>query len=71
MPTYEYVCTECRIKTEVRATISEKEKGLKVRCQECGSKKMTQVFGSFAVLSSSGNTSSNTTCGPSCGPGCR
>jgi len=71
MPTYEYVCTECEVKTEVRATVSEKEKGLNVRCRECNSKKMAQVFGSFAVLGSSGDRGSSTNCGPSCGPGCR
>lgn len=73
MPTYEYVCMECQEKAEVRATISDKERGLKVICPRCGSNKMVQVFGSFAVMagSKSGfNAGSMTGCGPNAGPGC-
>ena len=40
MPIYEYVCTDCGDKNSVRAIISEKEKGLRVVCQECGRRKM-------------------------------
>jgi len=70
MPIYEYICTECREKTEIQVTISEKEKGLKVVCPKCGSRKMAQVFGSFTVMGSSGNKNNPPICGPQAGPGC-
>jgi putative FmdB family regulatory protein len=70
MPIYEYVCIDCKEKTEVRATFSEKEKGLKVTCSKCGSKKMAQVFGSFMIKDSSHDKNSSPSCGPQCGPGC-
>ena len=49
MPTYEYVCTECQTRMEIRATIAEKEKGLTVICPKCGGKKTAQVFSSFMI----------------------
>ncbi|MFQ6121789.1 MAG: FmdB family zinc ribbon protein [Dehalococcoidales bacterium] len=73
MPTYEYICIECQEKAEIRATISEKERGLKVTCPRCGSNKMVQVFGSFAVTGSSKgrfNPSFMPSCGPTAGPRC-
>lgn len=79
MPTYEYICTECEEKTEVRATISEKERGLKVTCPKCGNNKMVQVFGGFAIGGGSkGGSNPGFTsgpgfmsgCGPTDGPGC-
>ena len=73
MPTYEYICLECREKTEVRATISEKEMGLKITCSKCGGNKMVQVFGNFAVIATSKggfNPGSMPSCGPNAGPGC-
>jgi len=70
MPTYEYVCTECEEKIEVWATISEKERGLKLTCPKCGGKKMAQVFGSFMVMGSSKGKNNPPICGPQAGPGC-
>ena len=70
MPTYEYVCTECEEKIEVWATISEKERGLKLTCPKCGGKKMAQVFGSFMVMGSSKGKNTPPICGPQAGPGC-
>ena len=70
MPTYEYVCIECQERMEVRASISEKEKGLKLTCPSCGSKKMVQVFSSFAVKGSSRGGNPPPFCGPTAGPGC-
>jgi putative FmdB family regulatory protein len=70
MAIYEYVCTECGEKVEVRATISEKEKGLKVTCPKCGSKEMARVFGSFMVMGSSSSKHNLPMCGPTAGPGC-
>jgi putative FmdB family regulatory protein len=70
MPTYEYVCTECGERTEVQATISEKEKGLNVSCLKCGSKKVAQVFGNFTMIGSSKGSYNPPMCGPIAGPGC-
>lgn len=73
MPTYEYICIECQEKTEVRATISEKERGLKVRCPKCGSNDMVQIFGSFAIMGGSKdgfNPGFTPGCAPTAGPGC-
>ncbi len=66
MPTYEYVCTECQTRMEIRATIAEKEKGLTVICPKCWSKKTAQVFSGFMMMGATkGNGSA-----PNCGPGC-
>lgn len=68
MPIYEYICLECKEKIEIRATVVEKEKGLKVICPKCKGSKTAQVFGSIMVMSGSG--SKNNICGPQSGPGC-
>lgn len=50
MPTYEYHCKECGYYFDVRATVKEKEEGLKIHCEQCGSDNLQQVFGGFAIL---------------------
>jgi len=70
MPTYEYACTECGEQIEVHATIAEKQKGLKVVCPKCGSKKTARVFGSFTVMGAARGRSGPSMCGPQAGPGC-
>ncbi len=71
MPIYEYACTACGEQIEVQATIAEKEKGLKVVCPKCGSRKTARVFGSFTVTGASrGQGGPSTCCGPQAGPGC-
>jgi putative FmdB family regulatory protein len=70
MPTYEYVCTECGEKINIRATIAEKEKGLKVTCLKCGGMKMAQVFGNFMVMGSSKTGNKSSCCGSSTGSDC-
>jgi len=50
MPTYEYHCNECGYYFDVKATVKEKEEGLKINCEQCGSENMQQVFGGFAIL---------------------
>ncbi len=49
MPLYEYICKDCKKKTAVKATLKEKEKGLKVTCSSCGSSNMSQFFGNMTV----------------------
>ena len=50
MPTYEYHCNECGYYFDVNATLKEKAEGLKLNCEQCGSEKLQQVFGGFAIL---------------------
>ena len=66
MPTYEYHCTDCGSKFEVRASMKEKEKGLKPVCPTCGSKTALAVPSTVAI-GSGGRASSAGCCG---GTGC-
>ena len=52
MPVYEYICSLCKEKVEITASVAEKAKGLKPICPKCGNKKMIQVFGGFSFRSS-------------------
>ncbi len=52
MPVYEYICRNCGKVSEFRATLAEKEEGLKLTCPECGSKDMAQYFGNSIVIAS-------------------
>ena len=70
MPTYEYFCQDCEKKFDMKATIQEKEKGLKVNCPECGSNKTVRVFGNFFTFSKGSETDSGGGCGPNPTPGC-
>ncbi len=70
MPTYEYACIRCGNKTDVMASIAEKEAGLKPACPNCGSKKMVQFFGQVNILGSSRGFGGPSGCGPRSGPGC-
>ncbi|MEO0184610.1 MAG: FmdB family zinc ribbon protein [candidate division WOR-3 bacterium] len=46
---YEYICSDCGERIEIKATIEEKEKGLKVICPKCGSDKTLRVYSSFVA----------------------
>jgi putative FmdB family regulatory protein len=70
MPTYEYICTECETKIEVKASVKEKEKGLNVVCPKCGSKKTARIFGSAVFIGTSGMKGNPSSCGPNPIPGC-
>jgi len=70
MPTYEYLCQDCEKKFDVKATIKEKEKGLKVSCPECGSKKTVQLIGNFFTFSKRSGSDFGGGCGPNPTPGC-
>lgn len=49
MPTYEYGCTACGHRMDIFATLSDYEKGLKIVCPKCSSKKVEQQFSCLAV----------------------
>lgn len=70
MPIYEYICMNCREKTEILSSISEKEKGLKLSCPKCGGKQMVPLFGRINVGRSSKGVGGVSGCGPTAGPGC-
>ncbi len=70
MPTYEYVCIDCKNKFDVFATLSQKEKGLRPRCPKCQGTNTVQVFGSIMFATGSSSADSAPICGPGAGPGC-
>lgn len=55
MPTYEYKCMDCGEKFEVFTSISEKEKGLDVKCPKCGSDNVGQIFGGLVLIHKTGD----------------
>ena len=56
MPTYEYRCNECGHPFEVWATIANKEKGLDLVCEKCGSTAMQQVFSGISFVTGTSDT---------------
>lgn len=44
MPKYDYRCLDCGEKMQVKASITEKESGLQVVCEKCGSSHTEQAF---------------------------
>ena len=49
MPYYEYECTECGKKFEVRWTFREYDEHPVVRCPKCASKAVEQLVASVSV----------------------
>ncbi|MGQ9459400.1 MAG: FmdB family zinc ribbon protein [Anaerolineae bacterium] len=66
MPTYEFQCGDCGERFEVRASFTEKDKGLHPQCPKCGSDNTGQVFGSMVFFAKSGEVSF----APPAGGGC-
>lgn len=64
--TYEYRCDDCGALMEIRATMAEKARGLRVTCPACGSARATQVFTSVNVFTRS---AAGGDAPPFCGPG--
>jgi len=65
MPIYEYFCQDCEKKFDIMVSVSEKEKGLKVKCPACGSSKTIQMLGSFFSFSKGQGRNSGGCCGSS------
>jgi putative FmdB family regulatory protein len=63
MPIYEYQCTQCGEKFEVRQSIGED--GSKLTCPKCDTQNPKRLFSSF---SSPGSSSSEISC-PTCTTG--
>lgn len=54
MPTYEFRCGDCDEVFDVRASLSEKEKGISPKCPGCGSENTGRVFAGVAYFAKSG-----------------
>ena len=68
---YEYQCDACSVIFEVRASLAEKEKGLRPACPSCGSEATRQIIAMFAMGGGSRETPSFETSDHSHGcPGC-
>ena len=48
MAVYEYECKKCSSSFEIRCGIKDSRKN--VKCTECGSRRVSQVFGAFTAL---------------------
>lgn len=68
MPTYEFQCTECGGKFEVRASMKARQEGLKPACPTCGSTKASRVFSPIAIGSGSKASPSGCCGGTGCCP---
>jgi putative FmdB family regulatory protein len=71
MPLYDFQCEDCDEIFEVRASIREKEAGLKLECPKCHRRKTRQVITAGLMIRSRDDASlSFPACGPNAGPGC-
>ncbi|MFP3880210.1 MAG: FmdB family zinc ribbon protein [Dehalococcoidia bacterium] len=66
MPIYEYQCTRCGEKFEVRQAIGED--GSNLSCPKCNADRPKRIFSSFFSSSSSETGSSEVSC-PTCSSG--
>jgi len=60
MPIYEYECTSCGEKFEMRRSVGDSD--AEIRCPRCGTGHPRRVFSLFASASSGGG--GDTACGP-------
>jgi len=52
MPIYEYECTKCGERFELRRSIADSDS--EVKCPKCGAEKPRRIFSTFATASSGG-----------------
>jgi putative FmdB family regulatory protein len=52
MPTYEYICKDCKKTFTIVMTISEHEENPRPACQHCGSKEVEAHFSDVRVITS-------------------
>ena len=53
MPTYEYECTSCGERFELRRSIGDSDS--EIKCPECGAEHPRKVFSTFAMGSPAGS----------------
>lgn len=69
MPYYSFTCETCDTRFEVRATIAEKEAGLRPSCPVCGDRHVRQLITAPMTLPSSASEAQPAGVGRSCGCG--
>jgi putative FmdB family regulatory protein len=52
MPTYEYICRQCKKRFDVVLTLSEHAKRPKQPCPKCKSRKVEQLVSAFQAVTS-------------------
>ncbi len=66
MPAYDYVCSDCGTRFEVRMSMAAYSEGAKPTCEACGSTRVERTFTAVGVLT--GGRGGDASCGaPSCG----
>jgi len=73
MPIYDYRCDHCQATFEVRASIKEKELGLKPICTNCQSAETHQILTAGLFMHQGcrdGVSSLSSCCSPNSGAGC-
>jgi putative FmdB family regulatory protein len=75
MPLYEFVCTDCAERTDVFASLAEKEAGLEVACAACGSTRTRRALSTISVRGRASAAAMAPSAAPSgqgggCGGGC-
>ena len=63
MPIYEYECTKCSEKFELRRGLADSDSDIK--CPKCGVKNPKRVFSLFSTASSSSEGLPSSACAPS------
>lgn len=53
MPTYDYRCEKCLTMFDVRASVSEYERGLNVKCPACDSGRVRRTISAVGILDGS------------------
>lgn len=66
MPTYEFKCQDCGEKFEIFTSMSNKEKGLDLKCPQCGSENLGEVFGCMIYMPKTGEIKNNGGCSCNC-----
>lgn len=71
MPLYDFYCEDCHLEFAIRATIKQKEAGLRPECPQCRGQSVRQVITAGLLLrGQSHSTDASTCCGPNAKPGC-
>ncbi len=52
MPTYEFMCDDCKKTFSVHVSVNEHEKEPQSKCENCDSKNVHQVFSGVSVITS-------------------
>jgi putative FmdB family regulatory protein len=67
---YEFECQDCYLTFTIRATIQQKEAGLRLECPQCRGHSIRQVISAGMLLSSRPGPSAGPGCGPNAKKGC-